>query len=52
MRKAGGENIEDNTRLQGLVVVLWYEVGSTAGGLDKGPVALKISKCLIYFMPA
>lgn len=51
MRKAGGENIEENVRLQGPVVFLWYEVGSTAGGLSRDPVVLKICKCLIYFMP-
>lgn len=51
MRKAAGESTEENVRLQGLVVFLWYEVGSTAGWLGRGPVALKLCKCLIYFMP-
>lgn len=51
MRKAGGENAEENVRLQGLVAFLWREVGSTAGGLSRSPVVLKIYKCLIYFMP-
>lgn len=37
-------------RLQGLVVFLWYEAGSTAGELGRGPVALKICKYLIYFI--